>query len=137
MTAKAKTLSPHSQKVLDLLHKQHKPLSAYDILDKLRRCGIKAPPTVYRALDALVQRGLAHRIESLNAYVVCHAHAEPAPHKHVARFAVCRACGAVEELHDGKLGELIAGIGRHLKFTVEREILELIGLCHQCADKGA
>ncbi len=64
MRTKSKTLSPHSQKVLDLLEKSHKPLSAYEILDKLRKHGIKAPPTVYRALDAAgrARAGSPHRI---------------------------------------------------------------------------
>ena len=54
MRTKSKALSPHSQKVLDLLGKSQKPLSAYEILDKLRKHGIKAPPTIYRALDTLL-----------------------------------------------------------------------------------
>lgn len=137
MTEKKLDLSPHSRTVLDLLHKQDKPLSAYDILDKLRAKGIKAPPTVYRALDALVQRGLVHRIESLNAFVACHDHADASHTKHIARFFVCRICGVVEEIHDQGLSTLIAGLGAKLAFHIEREILELIGLCHKCRDKTA
>ena len=64
MRAKNGSLSPHAQTVLRLLKKSQTPLSAYEILDRLRNAGIKAPPTVYRALDSLVARGLAHRIES-------------------------------------------------------------------------
>src|SRR4051812_32122076 len=105
MPAPHTELSPHSKKILDLLHKQDKPLSAYDILDKLRKTGIKAPPTVYRALDTLIKRGLVHRIESLNAFVACHDHKHP--EKHVARFAVCRECGAVEEIHEKRFVMLI------------------------------
>ncbi|GAF76572.1 unnamed protein product, partial [marine sediment metagenome] len=48
------------------------PLSAYRILDLdcVRDAGLKAPLTIYRALDKLVALGLVHRIESLNAFVV-------------------------------------------------------------------
>jgi Fur family zinc uptake transcriptional regulator len=61
MRKKSTALSPHSQKVLALLQKSKQPLSAYEILDKLRGAGFKAPPTVYRALDTLVARiGRAH-----------------------------------------------------------------------------
>jgi Fur family transcriptional regulator, zinc uptake regulator len=67
-----KDLSPHCKKVLEALHKSGKPLSAYELLDKLHKFGIKAPPTVYRALETLVERGLVHRIESLGAFVACH-----------------------------------------------------------------
>ncbi len=47
------------------------PLSAYDILDKLRADGFRAPLQVYRALDKLVEYGMVHRLESLNAFVAC------------------------------------------------------------------
>ena len=55
--------------VLDTLTGSGAPLSAYDILDRLRQEGLRAPLQVYRALDKLVERGLAHRLESLNALV--------------------------------------------------------------------
>lgn len=131
MQSNISTLSPHSQKILDLLHKHDKPLSAYDILDRLRKNGIKAPPTVYRALDALMRRGLVHRIESLNAFIACHGGEEG----HVARFAVCRNCRTATEIHDDRLEPLISELSMQLNFKVEHEMLELLGLCSQCTAK--
>ena len=128
MRTKSTVLSPHSKKVLALLTKSDKPLSAYDILDKLRKFGIKAPPTVYRALEALVEKGLVHRIESLNAFVACHEHDE----KHAAKFAVCRKCGATAEIHDKQLAALIKTLAKKLHFHIEREMIELLGLCKRC-----
>lgn len=122
-------LTPHCQKVLGLLEKSTKPLTAYELLDKLRRHGIKAPPTVYRALETLLQRGLVHRIESLGAFVACHEHG--GDHGH-AQFAVCRECGSVEEIHDAQLAKSIRSIASSLKFHIEREMLELMGLCRHC-----
>jgi Fur family zinc uptake transcriptional regulator len=63
------------RRVLELVWQSHKPLGAYDILAVLseqdgRRA---APPTVYRALDFLLENGLVHRISSLNAFVGCDA----------------------------------------------------------------
>ncbi len=124
------SLSPHCQKVLTLLSKSHKPLTAYEILDKLRKFGIKAPPTVYRALDTLLECGLVHRIETLGAFIACDKHEND--HSH-AQFAVCRECGEVQEIHDEKLSTSIASLARTLKFSIEREMLELMGLCHKCA----
>jgi len=131
MTSKDTPLSPHSKKVLETLHKSVKPLTAYELLDKLHKFGIKAPPTIYRALETLVERGLVHRIETLNAFVACHSHEEE--EKHGAQFAVCRSCGAVAEIHDLPLTNAIRAIGKALKFTIEREMLELTGLCSACA----
>ncbi len=133
MRAKSTELSPHSQKVYDLLNKSHKPMSAYDILGKLHSSGIKAPPTVYRALEALVERGLVHRIESLNAFVACHGD----HHDHNAKFAVCRNCGEAVEIDEPKLTKLIAELGKKFKFHIEREMLELSGLCFACSGKKA
>jgi len=129
------SLSPHSKKVLALLAKSGKPLTAYDILDKLRKTGIKAPPTVYRALEALIAHGLVHRIESLGAFVACHHHKED--HAAAAQFAVCRSCGEVAEILDRRLTTLISDIGKHMKFRIEREMLEVLGLCKNCDKKAA
>jgi len=131
---KNKSLSPHSKKVLMLLAKSSRPLTAYDILDKLRKSGIKAPPTVYRALETLIEHGLVHRIESLGAFVACHHHEED--HAAAAQFAVCRSCGEAAEILDRRLTTLIRDIGRHMKFRVEREMLEVLGLCRNCDKKA-
>src|SRR3569832_2426931 len=71
------------------------PLSAYDILDKLRDEGLRAPLQVYRALEKLTERGLAHRLESLNA-IVCNANAHCHQTGTIA-FAICEGCGRDEK----------------------------------------
>jgi len=136
MRTKSTELSPHSKKVMELLKQSSKPLTAYEILDKLHKFGIKAPPTVYRALDSLIERGIVHRIESLNAFVVCHDDHHGEHHDHNARFAVCRSCGTAEEIHDHRLTAFISELGKKLKFHIEREMLELSGLCHACDHKA-
>lgn len=122
-------LSPHSRRVLELLTESNKPLTAYDILAKLKDVGIKAPPTVYRALDALIARGLAHRVESINAFVACHE-------EHMGKgayFAVCVQCGSTQEVADEGLSVLIETLANTLHFHLERGMLELQGLCADCA----
>lgn len=125
-------LSPHNQRVLDLLQKADKPLSAYEILDKLRRYGFRSPPTVYRALEWLTKHGLIHRIESLNAFVACHQHAEEG---HVSPFAICTSCGAVDELEDDGLMKAIQKSGQKFLKQVDRKVLEISGTCRACSAK--
>ena len=132
MRTKSTDISAHGKRVLALLAKSKKPLTAYDILGKLQGTEIKAPQTVYRALDALVERGLAHRIQSLGAFVACHNDEED----HGTQFAVCRECGTVLELHEHRICEVIEEIGRKLKFKIEREMLELLGVCRECEKRG-
>ncbi len=132
MKSKSTEISVHGKNVLTLLKKSKIPLTAYDILGKLQKAGIKAPQTVYRALDVLLERGLIHRIQSLGAFVACHNDADD----HGTQFAVCRKCQKVLELHDHRICNFIKEIGKNIKFSIEREMLELIGICEDCKNKA-
>lgn len=132
MRNKSTTISAHGKSVLNLLKKSKKPLTAYDILGKLQNSGIKAPQTVYRALDSLVEHNLIHRIESLGAFVACNNEEED----HGKQFAVCRLCSRVIELHDHRICDFIKEIGKKINFKIEREMLELIGICESCVKKS-
>ncbi|MCZ4344581.1 Fur family transcriptional regulator [Devosia neptuniae] len=117
--------------VLGTLTGSSGPLSAYDILDKLRADGLRAPLQVYRALDKLVERGLAHRLESLNAFVACadeHCH-----RKGLIAFAICSDCGKVNEFADAVIEERLGNWAGDQGFKVERKTMEIRGKCAQCA----
>ena len=105
-------------------------MTAYAILDALNPQGFRSPPTVYRALEALIKKGHIHRIESLNAYTACH-HADHADH--LSPFAICNQCGAVEEIEDNKMGKAIKKMAGHFLANMERRVFELTGTCHACA----
>lgn len=127
-------LSPQCQKVLSVLESAPQPLSAYDVLEQLRTSGIKSPPTVYRALDKLTTEGLAHRIESLNAYVACH-HKHGHAHEgadHVSLFAVCTGCNAVRELDNPAVTAALSSIKGKFLSRIDRKVVELFGLCSTC-----
>ena len=87
-------MTPNRQLVLQLLQASGKPLSAYEVLDRLREQGTQwQPPTVYRALDYLVEQGLAHYLQSIQKYVVC-------PQQGCEQFSqllICVQCGQVQE----------------------------------------
>jgi Fur family zinc uptake transcriptional regulator len=126
----ARPLSANHEQVLRLLQAAGKPMTAYEILDGLRPLGIAAPPTVYRALTRLLNEGLVHRLESINAYVTCAI----TPHHHGATvFAICRDCGGVDELDEATLvGRLKAKAVKH-GFTPDEAVIELKGQCALCA----
>jgi len=119
------------RRVLELVWANHRPSKAYDLLDAIRGEPFStAPPTVYRALDFLLEAGLIHRIESLNAYVGCearHAAGEPI-------FLICRACQRVAELPGRGVREAIAHAAGRVGFAVDRETIEVSGLCRACAE---
>ncbi len=105
------------------------PMTAYQVLDAVREQGITAPPTVYRALARLVDEGLAHRVESINAYVACtHSH-------HGDRaviFAICDNCGMVDEIEDAEAIDRLRAAADSEDFSVERMAIEVHGSCGNC-----
>lgn len=132
----ADKLSPQNQKIFDLLMRSTAPLSAYEILDKLRKDGVRSPPTVYRALEKLQQRGLVHRVESLNAFVACR-HVCGKPHGGVSPFAICTLCGGVQELCEPALAHALKKLGAAFLAQVDHKIFEVSGVCHTCQSKKA
>jgi Fur family zinc uptake transcriptional regulator len=118
----------NDEMVFTILSKSDRPLTAYDLLRRLAAKGVSGPPTVYRALDRLIQRGVAHRLESLNAFVAC---ARP-HHRTSAIFAICRKCGTTAELSDAKLAPQILELAKRIRFEAEHSVLEIRGACANC-----
>lgn len=119
--------------VFDALKHADGPLSAYTILDKLRDHGFRAPLQVYRALEKLVEFGLIHRLESLNAFVACaHDHSSGSSHG-VTVFAICEDCGQVVEIHDKVMEDHLSAIARRQHFKTEKTTIEMRGHCQNCA----
>lgn len=127
-TAKKERLTPLRKQVLELLWQSHKARGAYDVLAALNKKAKKkiAPLSVYRALDFLVSAGLAHRLESLNAFIGC-----PHPSQsHAMQFLVCEKCRHVEELA-ADTAPLEKAAKAHA-FTPRRTVIEVMGLCADC-----
>lgn len=117
------------RKVLRLLLESPEPAKAYDLLGNLDGEGAAKPPTIYRALDFLQEVGLAHKIESLNAYVPC-GHAS---HSHSAVFLICDTCGGAEELHAVTTTAAIEAETNAAGFHISHATLEAHGTCRTCS----
>jgi Fur family zinc uptake transcriptional regulator len=124
----APRLNPVQTRILDLLNTAEKPLSAYDVIEALREEKRMAPPTVYRALQKLMDEGLAHRVESQNAYVACRHHG----HAHCAAFMICRVCGSTREFSGAALESFLGQTARRNFFAAEAVSIEIRGLCAAC-----
>ena len=114
--------------VLDALKASPAPLKAYDILDQLKSLGVRAPMTVYRALDGLQSKGRVHKIEALNAFAPCNI---SGPHI-VQTFLVCDACGGAEETPAVGSEADLAALAEALNFEVRAARLEVQGRCAEC-----
>ena len=126
------------RQVLGLILDAGQPTGAYELLDQLKTTRLgAAPPTVYRALDFLLEQGLIHRLERLSAFVGCIAHDE---HEHGAQFLICRTCSRVTEIDDHSLAHALEDAAKRLGFTVGKATIEAEGQCAACASsscKGA
>jgi Fur family transcriptional regulator, zinc uptake regulator len=127
--AKDLRFTPLRRRVLELVWSSHKPVGAYALLDELRNEDLgSAPPTIYRALDFLIENGLIHRIERMNAFVGCSHPGE----QHRGFFLICGECGNAEELESESVAaSIVASAGRH-GFAARDMTLEVTGTCAEC-----
>ena len=117
--------------VLRLIATAERPVKAYELLERMPAgVGATAPPTVYRALDFLIEHGFIHKLESINAFVGCHH-----PRRsHSVPFLICEGCNAAVELEDEKVARLLADQARALGFVPQAQTLEVHGLRARCAN---
>jgi Fur family zinc uptake transcriptional regulator len=119
------------RRVLELVARERRPVKAYDLLDRLKaERGGAAPPTVYRALDFLLEHGFIHKLESVNAYTSCH---HPRT-RHTVPFLICDVCSGATELCDDRVGALLDAQAREEGFLPEAQTLEVHGVCRRCRE---
>ncbi len=126
-------LTPIREAVLTLIWDSHKPMGAYQIVEQLPLLLNKQvqAPSVYRAIDFLLELGLIHRITSLNAFIGC-----PFPgSEHSDLFMICRACGAAAEVGDEGINAMIGETIRKTGFQRESQAIELMGVCPACREE--
>lgn len=126
-------LTPLRASALRLIADAGRPLKAYDLLDRMRATHEgAAPPTVYRALDFLLENGFIHRLSSVNAFVACH---HPGGERHAVPFLICDRCHVAIELEDADVVEALESRARSLGFLPRAQTLEVHGTCADCAAK--
>ncbi|KQY91097.1 MULTISPECIES: Fur family transcriptional regulator [unclassified Brevundimonas] len=128
LTAEGERMTAARLRVLELLLAAGEPVKAYDLIARFGDDGQPAkPPTVYRALEFLERKGLAHRIASISAYVACTSGGID----HAAAFLICDCCGATQEVSApvaGDLGRAAEAAG----YAIVRTTIEAHGRCSAC-----
>jgi Fur family transcriptional regulator, zinc uptake regulator len=125
-------LTKNQSLVFNALARADGPLSAYTILDQLRNDGFRAPLQVYRALDKLLDYGMVHRLESINAFVACaHPHTHSHGHGMIA-FAICEKCGQVSEFSDDVITDRVREWTSSNGFKQSKTTIEIRGVCANC-----
>ena len=132
--AQGARLTPVRRRVLEILLEEHRAMGAYDVLQRLAADGFgNQPPVAYRALDFLVEAGLAHRIRRLNAFAACMHPGEA----HAPVFLICRACNHVAETPAAPVRAALDAAAGALGFVIERSNIEALGLCPACQGAAA
>ena len=116
--------------VLGIIAGSDKPITAYEILAQLApHIKNPKPPIVYRSTDFWQTYGFVHKIESLNAFVVC---GEGHQHRG-SQFMICDGCGDVSEIHLCHLPPAITALEGVKDFTLSYWNLEMHGRCAECS----
>lgn len=130
--AEGARLTPVRRRALEILLETHKAMGAYDVLERLAAEGFgHQPPVAYRALDFLVEHGLVHRIQRLNAFAAC---THPGGHAHAPVFLICERCHAVAEAPGRSVRDALIRAADEIGFAVERAHVEALGLCPACQE---
>lgn len=117
------------KKVLELMLIHGGAISAYDLLDNLKETdGAAKPPTIYRALDFLLEQHFIHRVESQNAFIACNHFSDD----HQLQLFICETCKEVQEVHSPQIQHSLNEQARLNDFQIHSQTVEARGLCHNC-----
>lgn len=130
MPRTSKSSSSPQELILKTLRKNVEPLSAYAILEKVRKFGIKSPPIIYRALDSLMESGKVHKINELNTFVACDCDDD---HQHLLSvLTVCQSCNEVSEIHDHAVIDNLTKLKTLGIELANHAVVELPITCNKC-----
>ncbi|WP_061051981.1 zinc uptake transcriptional repressor Zur [Vibrio mimicus] len=131
--ARGVRLTSQRKTVFELICASKRSSSAYELLEDLKKSEPQAkPPTVYRALDFLLEQGFIHRVESTNSFISC---CSCNAHKHFSHLLICDQCGNVIESRDDSLVALLASNAEKHGFTISNHVIESHGVCQTCFSK--
>ncbi|OCG01457.1 zinc uptake transcriptional repressor Zur [Gilliamella sp. wkB112] len=123
-------LTNQRRTVLDIMLTANKAMSAYDLLDLLKISEPQAkPPTIYRALEFLLEQGFIHKVESSNSYIICPHFNDP---EHVSILFICDKCQQIFEKHSTDIEQQLKQLAQQNVFLIKHSVLEIHGFCQQC-----
>ena len=128
ITSRGRRLTKQRVLVAQALAAERQAVSAQELYERLHRGHPRLGlATVYRALEAQVEAGMATRLERpghVSAYAAC-----VSEHHH---HLVCTSCQRVEDVDETILRPVLRGIRDRHDFQVDHERLDFYGLCARC-----
>lgn len=123
------SLTPNQFKVMSKLVELGRSVGAYELLDLLRPEGVRAIPTVYRALNQLVAKGLVRHIASTRSFTAFMGQETPDAD---TLMLICKQCDTVTPFKDAEIAKALACNADQHGFNVHAKRLELVGTCAAC-----
>ena len=126
------TITPLRKDVLGIFLISKKPMSAYEVLDKLKKKRFNAkPPTVYRVIDYFVDKKIIHRIETGNKYVCCAQLGNFKSNYHGILF-LCKKCKNSFEFMDEEFLHFLKKFSKKHQLSINETLIEIKGVCQNC-----
>lgn len=127
------------QQVFEEITEAHGSIGAYEILGRIAEKGTRlAPISVYRALDALIEVGVIHRLESKNAFFACRRlNSDDFVKGRRPLFLSCEKCGAVAEVDSEGVFDIVERVAKSVDFKPRVKFVEVTGTCPRCLEKEA
>lgn len=122
-------VTPGRVRLLDALASERVPRTVDELRKKLG--GTMNEVTLYRALEALAENGIVERADLRHG----HAHYELSVGRAHHHHAVCRSCGAIEDVEIPHPKEPAKEAERATKrfARIDSYALEFFGICNRCA----
>ena len=120
----------NSSLVLNILKKNPKGLTAYQLLNRVQKFKLVQPMTIYRALKDLSKKGFIHKTNKNKSFHLCNT---SETHEHNAVLAVCNDCGVAEELNSSIFSKIVKHVKSKNKFNFDNFNLEITTTCKECA----
>ena len=120
----------NSSLVLNILKKNPKGLTAYELLNRVQKFKLVQPMTIYRALKDLSKKGFIHKTNKNKSFHLCNT---SETHEHNAVLAVCNDCGVAEELNSSIFSKIVKHVKSKNKFNFDNFNLEITTTCRECA----
>lgn len=128
------TLTRNQKMIYEALLHLGRAAKAYELIDILRPQGVKAAPTVYRALHELEEKGLVKHIVSSRAFA---ALTEPCGRTEEKITLLCGTCGEARFVDNKPLLAALSANASKSGFAVRSCHLEIATSCDSCDRKCA
>ena len=119
----------NDQRVLGVLKKNTKGISAYGILKELQKYKNVKPMTIYRSLNNLQIMGAVHKSNKSKNYFICHSDSKE---KHNPALAICKKCDKTEEINPSIFSKIFSNLKTKEKYDFSNFELEISTLCRRC-----